>query len=270
MAFFQRRKTLNILFIGDIVGKRGRKATQIFLEQEMEKESIDFVIANGENATHGKGLNREHMLELLKSGVDVVTLGNHAFSKKEILHYIDLYDEILRPENLNAVFPGKGSRIYHTGEKSIRVTNLLGRAFMDGNAENPFDTMDRILNEEEKADIHIVDFHAEATGEKQSFAWNFDGKVTAILGTHTHVVTADERILPKGTAFQSDVGMVGPYFGILGASRKEVILKTRTGFPTTFELEEEGPVLFNGTLLQIDDATNQVQKIKRFAKIYEI
>ncbi len=261
---------MNILFIGDIVGKKGRKAVRLFLEESMDELMVDFVIANGENATHGKGLTKEHMLELLSAGIDVITLGNHAFSKREINTYINDYDEILRPLNFHPIFPGKGTFLYEAEDKKIRVTNLIGRAFMEYEVYNPFDALEKVINEEEKGDIHIVDFHAEATGEKQSLAWYFDGKVTAILGTHTHVPTADLRILPQGTAYQSDVGMVGPYDGILGGDRENMVQRTRTGYPCMFELEENGPTLFCATLLTIDDHTNKVVKMKPIQKIFDI
>ena len=261
---------MNILFIGDIVGKKGRKALEAFLPSFIEENSIDFVIANAENASHGKGLNREHMLDILSSGVDVITLGNHAFAKKELFTYIDDYQEVLRPANFHHIFPGKGSNIYVVNGKKIRVTNLIGRVFMPQGVENPFETLEKIIDEEEKADIHIVDFHAEATGEKEALAWDFDGKVSAILGTHTHVPTADLRLLPKGLAYQSDVGMVGPYNGILGSSRKEVILRTKTGYPSIFELEEDGPTIVCATLLVVDDHTNKVLKMKPIQQLLEI
>lgn len=260
---------MNILFIGDIVGKKGRKAIKVFLPSYIEENSIDFVIANAENASHGKGLNREHMLELLSSGVDVITLGNHAFAKKEIFEYINDYQEVLRPANFDSIFPGKGSNIYSIDGKKIRVTNLIGRVFMPQNVDNPFNTLQKIIDEEEKADIHIVDFHAEATGEKLALAWDFDGKVSAILGTHTHVPTADARLLPQGLAYQSDVGMVGAYNGILGTSRKEVILRTKTGYPSIFELEESSPTFLCATLLTVDDYTNKVIKMKTIQEFFD-
>lgn len=258
---------MNILFIGDIVGKQGRNFIASELEKIISDYEIDFVIANGENATHGKGLSKEHMLLLLEHGVDVITLGNHAFAKTEIFDYIDDYDEVLRPNNFHHIFPGKGTNVYTFENKTIRVTNLIGRAFMNMNSlGNPFDDLEKIVKED-KSDIHIVDFHAESTGEKQSLAFAFDGKVTAVLGTHTHVVTADNRILPLGTAFQSDVGMVGPYYGILGADKDAVIKRTWTGYPSVFSVDKNKTTIFNGTILHINDYTNKVEKIERILKI---
>lgn len=259
---------MNILFIGDIVSKLGRNAILNHLAYIVQEHEIDFVIANAENATHGKGLSKEHMLELLSNGVDVITLGNHAFAKKEIFNYINDYDEVIRPMNLHSIFPGKGTNVYKFENKTIRVTNLLGRVFMNMEVDNPFDMLQNIIKED-NSDIHIVDFHAETTGEKQALAFAFDGKVTAILGTHTHVQTADNRILPNGTAYQSDVGMVGPNNGILGAAKESVIKRTWTGFPSVFNVEDEGESIFCATLLKINDYTNKVEKIERIQKIFE-
>lgn len=259
---------MNILFIGDIVGKAGRNAVKNLISDIIEDNEIDFIIANAENATHGKGLIKEHMLELLECGIDVITLGNHAFAKKELFDYINDYDEVLRPANMHKVFPGKGSNVFNFENKKIRVTNLLGRVFMNMEVNNPFDTLESIVSEDD-SDIHIVDFHAETTGEKQALAYAFDGKVTAVLGTHTHVTTADNRILINGTAFQSDVGMVGPYNGILGSDKESVIKRTWTGYPCVFKVEESRKTIFSGTILHIDDYTNKVFNIERIQKIID-
>ena len=261
---------MELLFIGDIVGKPGRDCIKAVLPDLIDTYDIDFVIANGENVTHGKGLSKEHMVELLENGVDVITLGNHAFAKKDIVNYIDDYDEVIRPYNLHSVFPGKGTNVYEIYDKKIRVTNLLGRVYMGNNVENPFDSLKHIVEKEEKCDIHIVDFHAEATGEKLSLAWAFDGLVTAILGTHTHVPTNDARLLSNGTAYQSDVGMCGPYNGILGSKREGVINRTWTGYPSVFEVQIEKEVIFCATLISIDNHTNKVTKIQPIQQILEL
>lgn len=257
---------MNILFIGDIVGKLGRVAITNHLDKIIEEYEIDFVIANGENVTHGKGLTKEHMLDLLEAGVDVITLGNHAFAKKELFDYINDYEEVIRPLNLHAVFPGKGSNVFKFENKTIRVTNLLGRVFMNLDVNNPFDALKEIVDND-NSDIHIVDFHAETTGEKYALAYAFDGKVTAVLGTHTHVATADNRILENGTAFQSDVGMVGPHNGILGVNKEAVIKRTWMGYPSVFTVVDEDETIFNATILKIDDYTNKVKQIERIKKI---
>ena len=257
---------MNILFIGDVVGKQGREITKYFIERLSEDYDLDFIIANLENATHGKGLNKAHFLEMLESGVDVVTLGNHFLAKKEILDYIDDYDEVIRPGNIHKSNKGKGTSVFTCLDKKVRVTNLLGRAFMSENNDNPFDYLEEVVKND-TSDIHIVDFHAEATGEKQALAWAFDGKVTAVLGTHTHVQTNDLRLLKQGTAYISDVGMCGPYDGILGACREDVIKRTWTGAPTLFRVQECDDIVFSAVLLNIDENTN---KVIEFKKIYEI
>lgn len=258
---------MNILFIGDIVGKLGRYVVNYMIERITSKRPVDFIIANGENATHGKGLSEAHFKELLNSGVDVVTLGNHYAAKKEIFNYIDSYECILRPHNLHESIPGTGTNLFDCNGIKVRVTNLIGRSFMSNSIDNPFDSLQWIINEEAQADIHIVDFHAEATGEKYSLAYAFDGQVSAVLGTHTHVQTRDYRILDKGTAFISDVGMCGPYNSILGAKKEEVITRTWTGLPSTFDVIEHDECLFSAVLLEFDDGTFECLSIE---PIYEV
>ena len=257
---------MNILFIGDIVSKLGREVVAYMLERLTMEYSLDFIIANGENATHGKGLSENHFKELLDSGIDVVTLGNHYGAKKEIFNYIDSYECILRPNNIHKSIPGVGTNVYECNGVTIRVTNLLGRAFMANNIDNPFDNLQDIVSND-NSDIHIVDFHAEATGEKYSLAYAFDGKVSAVLGTHTHVQTRDYRILDKGTAYISDVGMCGPYNSILGTRKEEVIQRTWTGLPATFDVIEHVECLFSAVLLEFYDASKKFLSIKPIYKI---
>lgn len=258
---------MDILFIGDIVGKLGREVAAKVIESITSERPIDFIIANGENATHGKGLIESHFNFLIDSGVDVVTLGNHYAAKKEIFNYIDSYDNLLRPNNLHDSVPGVGTGLYECNGVKIRVTNLLGRVYMGDFVKNPFDDLQEILNNEERADIHIVDFHAEATGEKYALAYAFDGEVSAVLGTHTHVQTRDARILEKGTAYMSDVGMCGPYNGILGTRKEDVINKTWTGMPTLFNTVEDDDAIFSGVILSFDDGTNRCIGIEPIYKV---
>lgn len=253
----QNKLLMNILFIGDVVGKPGRKVCKYCLEKLNDEYGFDFIIANLENASHGKGLLKTHFLEMLSCGVDVVTLGNHYLAKKEIIDYIDDYDNILRPGNVHHSLPGHGSETYLVNGMKIRVTNIMGRVFMSENNSNPFDYLNEIVDEDD-SDIHIVDMHAEATGEKQALAWAFDGKVTAFLGTHTHVQTNDLRQLKNGTLMISDVGMCGPYNGILGSSRDEVIKRTWTGAPTIFSVQEDDKFIFNAVSITIDDETKRI------------
>ena len=257
---------MNVLFIGDVVGKPGREVSKYFINRLVEEYDLDFVIANLENASHGKGLLRSHFLEMLEAGVDVVTLGNHYLAKKEILEYMDDYDELLRPYNLHSSIKGKGSSVFRCGNLNIRVTNLIGRVFLADTNDNPFDALYTIVKNDD-SDIHIVDFHAEATGEKQALAWAFDGKVSAIFGTHTHVQTNDLRLLKNGTLYCSDVGMCGPYNGILGATREDVIKRTWTGIPSVFGVQEDDEYIFSAVVFTVDEDS---KKIIDYKNIYEV
>lgn len=246
---------MRVLFIGDVVGKQGRKVVKYYLDEYLDE--YDFVIANLENASHGKGLTKNHFLEMVEAGIDVVTLGNHYYAKKEIETYIDDYDCILRPANLHKSVFGRGSEVYNVNGLKIRVTNLMGRVYISEQLNNPFDVLESIVDSDDY-DIHIVDFHAEATGEKQALAWAFDGKLTALFGTHTHIQTNDLRKLKQGTVYMSDVGMCGPYNGILGSNREAVIKKSWTGIPTIFDVQEDDEFIFSAVSLTIDDDTKKV------------
>lgn len=233
-----------------------------YLPGFVDKYHIDFVIANGENASHGKGLLRHHYFELIESGVDVVTLGNHYDSKNDLRRYIDQVDRIVRPLNLINEYPGEGTAVFDVNGVSIRVTNVLGSAFMKESVNNPYySLLETIEGEEEHAAIHIVDFHAEATGEKICFAYAFDGKVSAVLGTHTHVQTRDYRILVGGTAFISDVGMTGLYDGALGFDKNTVVSKLMYGNNVRFDIPNEGRGLFSAVVMDIDENTGKCIEI---------
>lgn len=252
---------MKILFIGDIVGKIGRRIVKDKIDYYIEKYGIDFVIANGENTTHGKGLNYNHYHELINAGIDVITLGNHYDSKSEIRRYIDRVDRLIRPCNLINPFPGEGSMIYDVDGINIRVVNILGDAFIAEQVNNPYYAMLEVMDSEEEAQITIVDYHGEATGEKMCFARAFDGKVSAVLGTHTHVQTADARILPKGTAFISDVGMCGEYDSVLGFETDSVVDKLVYGKESKFKLHEEGKGLFSAVVIDVDELTGLARDI---------
>ena len=252
---------MKILFIGDIVGPVGRHVVKQYLPLLVEKHGVNFVIANGENVTHGKGLIRHHYEELIDNGVDVITLGNHYNSKNELQRYIDYTDRLIRPVNLIHDFPGEGSALFDVDGVTVRVTNVLGSAFMQEDVNSPYFALTEVL-EDEPASIHIVDFHAEATGEKYSIAHAFDGRVTAVLGTHTHIQTNDARILPNGTAFISDVGMCGYYEGILGFDTESVVKKNCLGQMSRFEVPKEGRGIFNGVIIDIDEFTGLSRSIK--------
>ena len=252
---------MKILFIGDVVGRVGRRMLKDRIPYYVNKYEIDFVIANGENATHGKGLNRNHYFELLDAGVDVITLGNHYMSKSEILRYIDGVDRLVRPLNLLKEFPGEGSVVFEVNDVRVRVTNVMGSAFMGEDVNSPYYSVITLLSEEEPVTIHIVDFHAEATGEKQALAFALDGKVSAVLGTHTHVQTNDAHILPKGTAFISDVGMTGYADGVLGSTSETVVNKLIYGQQSKFQTPDEGRGLFSAVVIDIDDISGLAKQI---------
>ncbi len=252
---------MKILFIGDIVGRIGRRMIQEKLPYFVNKYEIDFVIANGENATHGKGLIKSHYEQLIDAGVDVITLGNHYNSKNEITRYLDRVDRLVRPINLRNEFPGEGSALFDIDGVTIRVTNILGSAFINEEVNSPYLSMLELLETAEPSNIHIVDFHGEATGEKQSFAYTFDCRVSAVLGTHTHVQTNDYQILEKGTAFISDVGMTGFKDGILGFEKNSVIKKNMYGQMSRFEPPEEGKGLLSAVVIDIDEITGLARDI---------
>lgn len=252
---------MNILFIGDIVGAIGRRIVKEKLPSFVDKYHIDFVIANGENVTHGKGLVKHHYDELVDDGIDAITLGNHYNSKSELARYIDGVDRLIRPANLLNDYPGEGTAVFEVDGISVRVTNILGSAFMNENVQNPYQSLLEIIENEEKANIHIIDFHAEATGEKKSFAFACDGLVSAVLGTHTHVQTKDAQILENGTAFISDVGMCGFNDGVLGFSKETVVGKLIYGKNTKFDLPNDGKGLFSAVVLKINDISGKAEEI---------
>ena len=251
---------MNILFIGDVFSSIGRDMIEEYLPRIKNKYNVDFVIANVENATHGKGLIRKHYDFFLFQGISLMTMGNHTYSKKEIMDYIDDADRLIVPLNRPRALPGVGSREIVFQNKKIRVTNLLGLTFMDGKSQNPFEVMDDLL-ENDDSDIHIVDIHSEATSEKVALGYYLDGRVSAVLGTHTHVTTADEKILSKGTAFQSDVGMTGPYESVIGCDKDIIVKRMLDGLMSPFKVaESEGQL--RATLLSFND-NNECTQIKR-------
>ena len=260
------KQDFKILFVGDIYGRVGRRALKEILPNFIKQNEIDFVIVNAENASHGKSLSKDHYGELKKLGVDCFTMGNHTFYAGKILDFINDVDDILIPHNFNAYSHFNGSKVFTKKGKTIRVTSLIGQTFMFPIGDNPWKTLDDITSQD-KSDIHIVDFHAEATSEKIALAWSFDGKITAQVGTHTHVQTADERILPHHTGFISDVGMTGPYNSIIGSEPGPVIKRLKTGMPEKF-YPAKGPYQFMACVIIIDHQTNKVKEMKRI-KIIE-
>ncbi len=260
---------MNILFIGDIVGKPGRLALKKGIDLVEQNHQIDFVIANGENVSHGRGLLEKHYDELMDCGVDVITLGNHYDNKVQLRKYIDKVDNIIRPLNLINSYPGVGTNIFKVDNKTIRVTNVLGSVFINELVTNPYLALKDVIDNEEKADIHIVDFHGEATSEKQSIAYVFDGQISALLGTHTHVQTNDARILEHNTAFMCDVGFCGAFNSVLGFETKSVIDKMIFGKTEPFQIEESCDVIFNAVLLKFDDLSNICKEIIPIREVFK-
>ncbi|WP_425380168.1 TIGR00282 family metallophosphoesterase [Spiroplasma endosymbiont of Stenodema calcarata] len=253
---------MKILMIGDIYGKNGRIAVNKYLPVLVKRYKLDLVIANGENTTHGKSISKHHYNELKSYGINIITSGNHIFRNAEVLNYIEDVNDLLKPANMNSFTPGAGTVVIKLNNKKIRITNLIGRSFMDP-VDNPYTIFEEIITNDDSA-LHFVDFHAEASAEKLAFAWNYDGNITAFFGTHTHVQTADNRLLPKGTAYITDVGMCGSYNSIIGANPKEVIIKEKTGLPVRFEpAENDNQLIFSAALLEVDDKTNKAIKIER-------
>ncbi len=254
---------MKVLFIGDIVGEPGRKTVRQHLRGLIEQHRPDLVIANGENAAGGFGITSEIADELLFMGVHVLTSGNHVWDKKEIEPYLSKQNRLIRPANYLDGAPGFGSAIIETERAgTAAVLNLEGRVFMS-NLDDPFRVGVRELEKLRKeTPVVIIDFHAEATSEKVALAWYLDGKTSAVLGTHTHVQTADERILPNGTAFITDVGMTGPAESVIGVRKEDAIARFLTQRPHKFEIPK-GPTMLNAVLLDIDGASGRAASIKR-------
>lgn len=254
---------MRILHIGDIVGKPGRKITCRAVPLLRKKESIDFVVANGENISGGAGITPDNYHDLIAAGVDCVTLGDHIYRHREINHVLNSATNIVKPANFPASAPGRDVAIVTAGNGvQVAVISLLGRVFMRP-VDCPWRAADRVLSElPPEVRVIVVDFHAEATSDKQLMGRYLDGRVTSVLGTHTHVATADERILPNGTAFQCDIGMTGPYDSILGR-RVDRVLETTLSFnPTFFDVATEDPCL-SATLVDVDATTGRATGVRR-------
>ncbi len=254
---------LNILCIGDIVGRPGRRIIADKLKSLVREQSIDCVIDNAENAAGGSGLTAQIYNKLLRYGVNLITLGDHTYRKRDIIETLETAENIVRPANLSEHAAGRGFAVYKTSKgPTVGVVNLIGRIFMKP-ADCPYNAIDRILPQlNQKADIIVVDFHAEATSEKVAMGYHLDGRVSLCFGTHTHVVTADERILPNGTAYITDIGMTGPYDSVLGRGVQSVLKSFRTRMPVPFEIAT-GDVKINAILVTIDSNTKKAERIER-------
>ena len=256
---------MRILFIGDIVGKPGRDLIRVGLAALVDHHAVDFIVANVENAAGGFGITREIGDQLLDAGIDVMTSGNHIWDKREALDYIGVEPRLLRPANYPAGVPGNGGYLARsrTGV-NVGVINVMGRVFM-ANIDDPFAVVLRQVEAlAARARILFVDFHAEATSEKLAMGWHLDGRVTAVVGTHTHVQTADERILPKGTAYLTDAGMTGPHDSIIGVQVEPALSRFLTALPSKFETATANPRL-NGVLVDADEATGRAVDVERIS-----
>jgi 2',3'-cyclic-nucleotide 2'-phosphodiesterase len=254
---------MKLLFIGDVVGSLGREMVTEYLPKLKSKYQPAFTIVNGENAASGRGITEKIYKQLLQDGANMVTMGNHTWDNKEIFNFIDNTKQIVRPANFPKGTPGKGLVFASVHGKEIAIINAQGRTFMPP-LDDPFLVVDELVEEAKKrTSIIFVDFHAEATSEKQAMGWFLDGKVSAVIGTHTHVQTADNRILPKGTAFMCDVGMTGPYDEVLGMSKESVIKRFQTSLPVRFEVPKTGRKVLSGCLIEISDKTGEAKSIQR-------
>jgi len=254
---------VRILFIGDVVAGVGRDCVKQLLPALQEEFRIDLVVANGENAAGGLGATPQVLNELLKAGVHVITMGNHTWRKKELLPEIGKFPTLVRPANYPAGVPGQGSVVFTLPDgRKAGIVNLIGRVYMEA-FDDPFTVGASVTAALRKqTPVVLVDFHAEATAEKASMAWHLDGMCSAIVGTHTHVQTADERIMPKGTAFITDVGMTGPMDSVIGLAPSESIRKFMTGLPGKHTVAEGRPALC-GVVIDIDDASGKSNSIER-------
>ena len=247
---------MRILFIGDVVGSLGREALATYVPKLKKKYRPQVTIATGENAASGRGITGKIYKKFLQDGVDVVTMGNHTWDNKDIFEFIDDAKKMVRPANFPEDVPGQGMVFVKVNQLELAVINLQARTFMVP-LEDPFKKAAR-----KRTPLIFEDFHGETTSEKQAMSWFLDGQVSAVVGTHTHVQTNDARILPKGTAFLSDVGMTGPYDGILGMKREPIIEKFMTALPKRFEVVETGRTILSACILEIDDQTGQAKMIE--------
>ena len=253
---------MRVMILGDVMGRPARRAVRDLVPSLIAKEEIDLVVANAENAAGGMGVDIKSAKELLSAGVQVLTSGNHIWKKKEIYSFLDDQESLIRPANFPAGAPGKGWCLWqHNGLRAL-VINLQGRVFMPNHVDDPFRCVDEILRQHAaQSQVVIVDMHAEATSEKYAMGWYLDGRASVVFGTHTHVQTADERILPAGTAYITDVGMCGPFDSVIGMEKETVIRGFITQLPRQFEVAQDNVVL-QGAIVDIDD-NGRAREIRR-------
>lgn len=254
---------LRFLIVGDIFGQAGRRGAARFIPVIRKERGIDCVIANGENAAGGRGLTRATAEELFRAGIDVLTLGNHTWSQREMITVLkDEQIPIVRPQNYPPGVPGRGFVDVDVRGVQVRVVSLMGRVFLSDSLDDPFRAADDVLRMTSDDAIVLVDFHAEATSEKVAMGWYLDGRVAAVFGTHTHIPTADARILPRGTAFVTDLGMVGPQHSVIGSEVEQVLHRFLTGMPVRLEVAG-GPITFNAVIIEVDRRTRRGRGIWR-------
>ena len=260
---------LKILFLGDVIGEPGRRAVVDSISRFKETRGVDFVIVNGENSANGRGITPRIAIELLRAGAAVITTGDHIWDQKEIIPYLDTEPRLLRPLNYPGSTPGNGSIVLETSKGKVGVINVQGRTFMQPPLENPFIAMDReVARLREETPVIFVDCHAETTSEKIAMGRFLDGRVSAVIGTHTHTQTADDQIFPGGTAFLCDAGMCGPVESCLGREIHPIIQRFLTGRPVAFPVAK-GPVKLHGALVEIDEQTGRALRIERVAEVYQ-
>lgn len=254
---------MNILFVGDIVGSIGRDMLTEYLPKIKDKYRPQVTIVNGENAAGGKGITEKIYRQFLELGAQAVTLGNHSWDNREVFDFIDEAKYLVRPANFPEGTPGNGVAYLRINQIEIAVISLQGRTFMPA-LDCPFKKAEELVKEAKaRTPFIFVDFHAEATSEKQAMGWFLDGKVSAVVGTHTHVQTADERVLPQGTGYLTDVGMTGAYDGILGVEREAVLTRFLTALPVRFEVPKKGRAQLSAVLLELDQTTGKTKKMNR-------
>lgn len=260
---------LKILFLGDVIGEPGRRAVIDSIPRFKEQGGVDFVIVNGENAANGRGITPKITIDLLRAGAAVITSGDHIWDQRDISPYLDLEPRLLRPLNYPAGTPGHGSLVLETPKGKVAVVNVQGRTFMQPPLENPFLAMDEeVARLRQETPVIFVDCHAETTSEKIAMGRFLDGRVSAVVGTHTHTQTADEQIFPGGTAFLCDAGMCGPIESCLGREVQPIIQRFLTGRPVMFPVAR-GPVKLHGALISIDEQSGRALSIERVAEIYQ-
>ncbi len=254
---------MRILILGDVVGRPARRAIRDLVPSLTKKENIDLAIANVENAAGGMGVDIKSAEELFADGLHVLTSGNHIWKKKEIFPYLDEHSYLLRPANYPEGAPGRGWCEWQKNGVKALIINVQGRVFMPNHVDDPFRSVDRILKQHgQHSRVVIVDMHAEATSEKNAMGWYLDGRVSAVFGTHTHIQTADERVLPKGTAYITDLGMCGPFDSVIGIEKDLVIDGFLSQLPRKFEVAQDNVVL-QGVIVDIDEESGKARQIRR-------